>query len=92
MAQSWVHQNTNRLRIRRYIEYLIMDRLATVIALMAHHTDYIVRFEAEVDLVYPRRDDQLLLKFHLFLYILPASMASRASWVPHSPIMMWSVR
>ena len=88
MAQAWVHQNSNRLRIRGYIENLIMDRLAAVIALLAHHADYIVRFEAKVDLVDPRRDDQLLLQLHLFLYILPASMARRATWVSHSPIQM----
>ena len=79
MAQSWVHQNSNRLRIRRYIEDLIMDRLAAVIALVAHHADYIVRFEAEVDLVDPRRDDQLLLQLELFLCILSATVARRAT-------------
>ena len=53
MPHTWVHQNLNIFRIWCYIEYLIMNCLATVVIWIAHHAHNIVGLQSEIDLIDP---------------------------------------
>ena len=53
MAHARVHQNADGLAVGWDVEDLVVDRLAAVIARVSHHAHYVVRFEAEINLVDP---------------------------------------
>ena len=76
MAHARIHEHFDGLGIWCNVENLVVDRLATVIARVSHHANYIIGLEAELNLIYPGRNDQLLLQLDLLLRFLAPSTAS----------------